>query len=111
MHQSSNLIGFKTWRGALLPWLLLALLCPVGASAHEDEKGVLEEVVVKGEPHPLTGNIVVARVRLSSDESLAEFRKRMRKFCSSRLARFKIPQKVELADNSLHGERFKKMRR
>ena len=71
----------------------------------------VEEVVVKGESHPLTGNIVVARVRLNTDETLGEFRKRMRKFCSSRLARFKIPQKVEMADTSLHGERFKKMRK
>ncbi len=71
----------------------------------------VDEVVVKGEPHPLTGNIVVANVKLGTDETLAQFRKRMRAFCSSRLARFKIPQKVELVENSLHGERFKKMRK
>ena len=71
----------------------------------------VEEVVVSGQPHPLTGNIVVARVRLATDESLSEFRKRMRAFCGSRLARFKIPQKVEISEDSLHGERFKKMRK
>ncbi len=71
----------------------------------------VDEVVVRGESHPLTGNIVVARVRLQSDESLPQFRKRMREYCASRLARFKIPQKVELVDMSLHGERFKKMRK
>ncbi|HNP62636.1 MAG TPA: fatty acid--CoA ligase family protein [Woeseiaceae bacterium] len=69
------------------------------------------EVVVSAEPHPLTGNIVVARVKLSSNEDLPQFRKRMREFCSSKLARFKVPQKVELVDQSLHGERFKKMRK
>lgn len=69
------------------------------------------EVVVTGEPHPLTGSIVVAHVDLASEESLAAFRKRMREFCKSRLARFKIPQKVQIADRSLHGERFKKMRK
>ena len=71
----------------------------------------VEEVVVNGSPHPITGNIVVARVKLNTGESLAEFRKRMRQFCFGKLSRFKIPQKVELVDRQLHGERFKKMRR
>ena len=71
----------------------------------------VDEVVVSGQSHPLTGNIVVARVRLGTAETLVEFRKRMRNFCASRLARFKIPQKVILVDQSLHGERFKKMRK
>jgi len=70
----------------------------------------VDEVVVSGQSHPLTGNIVVARVRLGTAETLVEFRKRMREYCASRLTRFKIPQKVELVDRSLHGERFKKMR-
>lgn len=70
----------------------------------------VEEVVVNGAAHPLTGNIVVARVKLSTDESLPEFRKRMRTFCSGQLTRFKIPQKVTIVEEGLHGERFKKMR-
>jgi len=70
----------------------------------------VEEVVVNSEPNPLTGNIVVARVKLGTDESLAEFRKRMRAFCKGKLSRFMIPQKVVLAEADLHGERFKKMR-
>lgn len=70
----------------------------------------VEEVVVTGEPNPLTGQIVKARVRLSREESLDTFRKRMRSFCKDRLSRFKIPQKVELADTELHSERHKKIR-
>ena len=70
----------------------------------------VDEVVVNGEPHPLTGNIVVARVRLSTDESIGEFRKRMRTYCAGKLSRYMIPQKIVLADSGLHGERFKKMR-
>jgi len=70
----------------------------------------VEEVVVNGEPNALTGNVVVARVKLSSDETLQEFRKRMRLFCAGKLARFMIPQKVVLAESGLHGSRFKKMR-
>jgi hypothetical protein len=35
----------------------------------------------------------------------------MRQFCQDKLPRYAVPQKVELVDASLHGERFKKMRR
>lgn len=70
----------------------------------------VEEVIVNSEPHPLTGNIVVAKVKISTGESLAEFRKRMRGYCSGKLSRFMIPQKVVITEAELHGERFKKMR-
>ncbi len=71
----------------------------------------VEDAAVWGEPHPITGQIVAARVKLISQEATNEFRSRMREFCRSRLTRFKIPQRVELAESSLHGERFKKVRR
>lgn len=71
----------------------------------------VEDVAVRGEPHPITGHLVFARVKLATDESLSDFRKRMHEFCKDKLARFKIPQKVELVDRAMHGERFKKMRK
>jgi acyl-CoA synthetase (AMP-forming)/AMP-acid ligase II len=71
----------------------------------------VEEAVVSGAPHALTGQVVFARVKLSSGESLPEFRRRMHAFCRERLARYKIPQKVELAAEPLHGERSKRLRR
>jgi long-chain acyl-CoA synthetase len=71
----------------------------------------VEDVAVRGEPHPITGNVVHARVKLSTGEAIADFRKRMHEFCKDKLARFKIPQKVELVEQSMHGERYKKMRR
>lgn len=70
----------------------------------------VEDVVVNSEPNPMTGNVVVAKVKLSTAETLGEFRKRMRTYCSERLSRFMIPQKVVLVDSELHGDRFKKMR-
>lgn len=78
-------------------------------SVLESMDGV-DEAVVSGEPHPLTGNIVVARVKLSTDEDLPAFRGRMRAHLRGKLARYKIPQKVELVSESLQGSRFKKMR-
>jgi long-chain acyl-CoA synthetase len=71
----------------------------------------LVDAVVFAESHRLVGQIVVARVQLCTVESRSEFRSRMRRFCSERLEEFKIPQKVELVTDGLHGERFKKQRR
>lgn len=71
----------------------------------------VEDVAVTGLPNPITGQIVFARIKLSRPEEPAAFRARLREFCRDRLDRFKIPQKIELVDGTLHGERFKKMRR
>jgi long-chain acyl-CoA synthetase len=70
----------------------------------------VEDATVVGERHPITGQIVTAQVKLSTNESHAEFRKRMRSFLADRLPRFKIPQKVTVTDAVMHGARFKKMR-
>ena len=70
----------------------------------------VEEISVKGEKHPMTGQIVSARIRLSTDESLREFKGRMFEYSRAKLDRFKIPQKVTLVEDSLHGQRYKKLR-
>lgn len=70
----------------------------------------VEEVVVSGESNPLTGNIVVARVKLGTDEDIGAFRKRLRTYCTGKLSRFMIPQKIVIVEADLHGDRFKKMR-
>lgn len=70
----------------------------------------VEDAVVTGAPNPITGQMVEARVRLSTSEDLPQFRQRMLVFCRDRLARFKVPQKVVLVENQLHSERFKKLR-
>jgi acyl-CoA synthetase (AMP-forming)/AMP-acid ligase II len=78
-------------------------------SALQSMDGV-EEAMVTGEPNPISGQMVVAHVRLSTCESLSEFRKRMHAFLRQRLPRTKIPAKVLLTDRSLHSSRFKKLR-
>lgn len=52
-----------------------------------------------------------ARVKLSTEEDAASFKKRMRAFCKGKLEGFKVPQKIVLVDHMMTGERFKKMRR
>ncbi len=71
----------------------------------------VEDVTVNGEPNAITGMMVKARVKLSTEETISDFRRRMRQFCADKLPPYKIPQKVELVGNTMHGERFKKMRR
>lgn len=70
----------------------------------------IEEVVVQGESNPITGSIVKATVRLSVDEDSQAFRQRLWKFCDGKLAEFKIPQKIIISKNTLHSDRFKKIR-
>jgi long-chain acyl-CoA synthetase len=69
------------------------------------------DAVVRGEPSPITGQVVVARVTLDRAEQPAAFKRRMRAFCRGRLADFKIPVKVELADGEQHSARYKRVRR
>jgi len=71
----------------------------------------VKDVTVSGEANPITGQMVTAKIKLSTAETLSEFRKRMRLFCADKLPAFKIPQKVALVNDAMHGERFKKMRR
>jgi acyl-CoA synthetase (AMP-forming)/AMP-acid ligase II len=70
----------------------------------------VKEVAVSGEPNPIMGHIVKARVRLATGEGTAQFAKRMRAFCKDKLANYKVPQKVALVEEKLHSGRFKKMR-
>jgi long-chain acyl-CoA synthetase len=70
----------------------------------------VEDVTVSAESHPLTGQIVKAQVRLNGGETAAAFRRRMRMFCQGKLPKFKIPQKVVMVTEMMHGERFKKLR-
>lgn len=69
------------------------------------------DAVVVGEPHPLTGAIVTARVNLAQPEPAQAFRQRMRAFCRERLAAYKIPVKVEIVDDEQFNARYKRVRR
>jgi long-chain acyl-CoA synthetase len=70
----------------------------------------VEDVAVIGELNPITGQIIAAKVKLRTAETVAQFRARMYAYCQERLPRFKIPQKVSLVSGDIHGARFKKMR-
>ena len=71
----------------------------------------VKDVTVSAMPNPITGQVVMARFNLFEAEDLPAFRRRMREFCASRLAAYKIPAKIEIVNDAQYGERFKKMRR
>jgi long-chain acyl-CoA synthetase len=73
--------------------------------------GGVEEATVGGAPNAITGQMVVARIKLRVPETPALFRQRLRDHCRGQLPDYKIPQKVILVQESQGGVRFKKMRR
>ena len=68
------------------------------------------DVAVYGEPSPLLGQLVVAKVQLESPESADQLKKRIRQACAGHLTPFKIPGKVVIATEPLYSARQKKLR-
>ena len=68
------------------------------------------EVTVFGEKNPITGNIVCANVLLLQPEDTKAAGLRIKKYCREHMPTFKVPVKVNIVDEELHSERFKKMR-
>ena len=68
------------------------------------------DCTVFGQSSPITGQIVAAKVALKSAMDTTEMKSTIRRHCSQRLARYKIPVKISFVDDSLFGNRFKKKR-
>jgi acyl-coenzyme A synthetase/AMP-(fatty) acid ligase len=68
------------------------------------------DAVVNGESHPITGQIVAAIVKLSTAESLGEFKVRARQFCRGRLPIHAVPSRFRLSQQELYSARFKRIR-
>ncbi|MBV8224380.1 MAG: AMP-binding protein [Verrucomicrobia bacterium] len=69
------------------------------------------DVAVSGRVNPISGQIVFAQIVLHDPEPIEQVFKRIRRHCRERLEPFKVPASIELRDDPLYGERFKKMRR
>lgn len=70
----------------------------------------VRDVAVYGERSPLTGQFVAAKINLISPEPFDAFKRRLRAFCRTRLASYKVPLRIELVDGDQFGARFKKVR-
>jgi len=71
----------------------------------------IREVTVWGKPNSVSGQVVAASVNLFESEGQSALERRIRAFCQEKLAPYKIPMFVEILDDDLHSERFKKIRR
>jgi acyl-CoA synthetase (AMP-forming)/AMP-acid ligase II len=70
----------------------------------------VEDVLVRGAPHPVTGQIVEALVRVTAPGEAKDLRKRIRAHCLARLPRHEVPVMVRQSETPLTGERQKKQR-
>lgn len=68
------------------------------------------DVAVFGQDHALLGKMIVARILTVAPEALPDLKKRVRIECAARLANYKVPSKVVLADGPLYSGRQKKLR-
>ena len=75
------------------------------------EMDEIEDAAIYGEKNNILGNIIVAEVALKYSVALDELKRRIRKYCSSKLAPFKVPSKVIIADQDIYSVRMKKVRR
>ena len=69
------------------------------------------DATVFGEPNPLIGQIVCARVSAFEEVDDRELARRVKRVCRQRLERFKVPVKVDVVEGGiLQGARLKKSR-
>jgi acyl-CoA synthetase (AMP-forming)/AMP-acid ligase II len=72
----------------------------------------VHEATAYAAPHPIFGQVVHCRVSLAEPEDPAELTKRLRRFCVERMAKFKIPMRFNIVEQSeQRSDRFKKVRR
>lgn len=71
----------------------------------------VEQVSVYSEVNSITGQIVVAKIKVNRLDDAKKIRICIREFCNELLPAYKIPQKIKLVDSDLYSERFKKIRK
>jgi long-chain acyl-CoA synthetase len=71
---------------------------------------LVEDAVVYGERHPITGKIVCADIKLRDSATEAEARRTLKGYCAQRLEPFKVPVKLKFVQDALHSDRLKRSR-
>ena len=70
----------------------------------------VKDVTVRGQPNPVTGEVVAAKITLLVPEDPSTLKRRVRQFCHARLERYKVPAVIDVVVEDHHSERFKKSR-
>lgn len=71
---------------------------------------LVEDAVVYGQRHPVTGKIVCADVRLRGTHDETEACRALKRFCAARLEPFKVPVKFHFVEGGLYSDRLKRLR-
>jgi acyl-CoA synthetase (AMP-forming)/AMP-acid ligase II len=72
----------------------------------------VSEATVFAGPHPIMGQVVLARVSLYKHEDPIELSERLRKFCLEKIAKYKVPLRFfVVSEDEQRSERFKKIRK
>jgi acyl-CoA synthetase (AMP-forming)/AMP-acid ligase II len=70
----------------------------------------VKDVTVCGQPNPVTGEVVAAKITPLGPEDPDTLKRRVRQFCHARLERYKIPAVIDVVLEDHYGARFKKSR-
>jgi acyl-CoA synthetase (AMP-forming)/AMP-acid ligase II len=68
------------------------------------------DVVVSNKKNPVTGQIVVATVRLNQPEDPSQLYRKIREFCKDKIESYKIPLLINITQENLYNFRYKKIR-
>ena len=70
----------------------------------------VKDVTVRGQPNPITGEVVTAKITPLVPEEPDALKRRVREFCRTRLERYKMPAVIDVVVEDHYGARFKKSR-
>lgn len=70
----------------------------------------VKDVIVYSEKHPITGNIVCAKINVEGIGNERSYIKELKQYCKQSLQSFKVPVKIQVIEETLHSSRFKKQR-
>lgn len=71
----------------------------------------IEDVVVRHKANAITGQVVIATVRIQRDEEHRTVCARVRKHCQAKLSPYKVPVLIQVTHDEMMSRRFKKIRR
>lgn len=75
------------------------------------ENELVLDAFIFGEPNPITGKMVSAKIVIKEGADAQEVIKEVKRLCRMKLAPFKVPMRITISDGTLHGARFKKLRK
>jgi acyl-CoA synthetase (AMP-forming)/AMP-acid ligase II len=70
----------------------------------------VKDVTVCGQPNPITGEVVAAKITPLVPEDPDALKRRVRQFCQAQLERYKVPAVIDVVVEDHYGDRFKKSR-